>query len=194
MTFKNIFKLFLITIIVIGLLNFVYADSGPTIGANQAQITAKNYLSSHNLSYTAVTPSDNNWQIKVKDNKTGEVKWIPFLEYKTDLYENGGSENRYISIENVPTLWNVQVNNNGEKIGQIDINGETGEILKVVINGDILENNIPQGNQTNEDPSTSLNTTNQVPQDTSNNTAGIILAVVSVLIIAGAVYWFKIRK
>ena len=49
MIFKNIFKLFLVTIIVIGLLNFVYADSGPTIGANQAQITAKDYLSSHNL-------------------------------------------------------------------------------------------------------------------------------------------------
>ena len=198
MIFKNIFKLFLATIIV-GLLNFVYADSGLTIGENQAQITANDYLNSHNLPYTASTSGYDSWQIKVKDTKTGQVQWMAYEKYESQFASQGseptGNE-RYIEIQNTPTAWIVHINDNGKNIGQIYINSETGEILKVTINGKVLENTMPQENQTNEDPSTSINTTNQVPLNTSNNTTGIILAITSISIIAGAVvgYWFKIRK
>lgn len=178
-------------IILIGSLNFAYADSGPTIGENQAQITANDYLSSHNLHYTAATPSDNDWQIKVKDTKTGEVKWIPFTEYKSDMYEHGESENRYISIQNVPTIWIVHVSDYWKNVGQIYINSETGEILKVVMNGKTLENTMNEGYKTN-DSSASINT--DLPQDTLDNTTIIILVVFSILIVAGVGYWFKIRK
>jgi len=200
--FKDIFKLFLIMIIAIGLLNVVYADSGPTIGENQAKITAQDYLNSHNLHYTAATHGDDSWQIKVKDTKTGEIKWIPFETYDgqfpTPNSEPTGNE-RYSDIYGVPTAWIVQINDNWKNVGQIYINDETGEILKVVINGKILENTMPQGNQTYEDKYASTNSNDTIdttdqPQNTPDNTTWIILAVVSVLIIAGAGYWLKIRK
>ncbi|MEN6292847.1 MAG: hypothetical protein ABFD07_12635 [Methanobacterium sp.] len=188
-------KLFLIIIIITGGLNVIYADSGPNIGANQAQITANDYLSSHNLHYTAATPSDNDWQIKVKDTKTGEVKWISFMEYNSDMYEHE-SENRYTSIQDVPTIWIVNVNDYWKNVGQIYINSETGEILKVIINGNTMENMMKEGHQTNDSfASNTTNVTDPLPQDTSDNTTIIVLAVVSILIIAGTVgYWFKIRK
>lgn len=185
--FKDISKLFLIPIIVIGFLNFAYADSGPTIGANQAQITASNYLSSHNLHYTAVTPDDNDWQIKVNDTKTGEVKWITMSEYSKDMYEHGGSD-RYMSIQNVPTVWIVHVNDNWKSVGQIYIDSETGEILKVVINGKTLENMIKEGNQTN-DLSASTNADNSVPQEASDNTIRIVLSIIILIAVIGVGYW-----
>ncbi|WP_424354680.1 hypothetical protein [Methanobacterium sp. MBAC-LM] len=90
MALKNIFKIFLITIFVMGILNLAYADSGPTIGANQAKTIAQNYLNAHNLPYTAVTPGWDDWKTKVKDTKTGEVKWIPQSEAKGDSPDFGG--------------------------------------------------------------------------------------------------------
>lgn len=189
-------------------LNFVYADSGPTIGENQAKITADDYLSSHNLSYTAATPGYDNWRIKVKDTKTGKIQWIAIETYYSQFPSKGsgptGNE-RYVEIYGVPTVWIVQVNDNWKNVGKIYINDGTGEILKVVINGKVLENTMPQGNQTilndtisqenqiDEDSSTSIDTANQIPQDTPY--IGLTLVVASILIIVGVVgYWFKIRK
>jgi hypothetical protein len=119
------------------------------------------------------------------------------MEYNSDMYEQGESGNRYISIQNVPTIWIVHVNDYLKNVGHIYINSETGEILKVVINGNTMENMMKEGHQTN-DSSASINTTNAtdpLPQDTSDNTTTIVISIISILIIAGAVgYWFKIRK
>ncbi|MEN6551507.1 MAG: hypothetical protein ABFC34_01335 [Methanobacterium sp.] len=117
------------------------------------------------------------------------------MEYNSDMYEHE-SENRYTSIQDVPTIWIVNVNDYWKNVGQIYINSETGEILKVIINGNTMENMMKEGHQTNDSfASNTTNVTDPLPQDTSDNTTIIVLAVVSILIIAGTVgYWFKIRK
>ncbi|HML06314.1 MAG TPA: hypothetical protein VK426_11110 [Methanobacterium sp.] len=105
--------------------------------------------------------------------------------------EPTGNE-RYVEIQNVPTAWIVQVNDNLKKVGNIYIDSESGEILKVVINGKVLENVMGEGDQVNgTEINNTIDTTDQIPQ----NIIYIgILAVVSILIIASAGYWFKIKK
>lgn len=168
MEYKSILKIFLIIIFIIGTLNFTYADAGPTIGENQAKASAQNYLNSHNLPYTAVTHSDDDWQIKVNDTKTGEVKWIPFMTWKEQFATPDGiayptDNERYIDIYGVPTVWIVQVSDKNEKnVGQIYVNDETGKVLKVIINGKVLKDIINQTYPLNEDPSASTNSTDTV--------------------------------
>lgn len=172
---KTIFKLFLIVILVIGTLNFVYANGSPTIGPNEAKISVQNYLDSNNLPYIAVTPGDDDWQLKVNDTKTGEIKWISQSVAEADAL----SWNRYHILTGQNEScdgWEVHVNDkNGKNVGRIYVDGQTGDVVTPIITTNVVAN--------------------QVPQDTSDNTTGVMLAVVSILTIAGAVgYWFKIRK
>jgi hypothetical protein len=184
---KNIFKIFLIMIFVVGILNFTYADSGPNIGANQAKTSAQSYLNSHNLPYTAVTPSIDAWQVKVKDTKTGEIKWIQFSIAKADSPDFGGP-GRYDWIEGINDAWIVQVNDkNGKNVGRIYVDAETGKILKPILNE-------PTNSTKNENTTTNTtNTTNQVPPASTNST-GIILATALIIIIAGTGYWFYSKR
>ncbi len=71
MAIKNIFKLLVIFILIITILNCSYANAGPEIGPNQAKIIAQDYLNSHNLHYIAVTPDWDAWQFYVKDTRAG---------------------------------------------------------------------------------------------------------------------------
>lgn len=156
MELKKGFQIFLVLIIVFGLFNFAYADSGPTIGANQAKNIAQNYLNSHNLPYTAVTPGWDDWKAKVKDTKTGAEKWIPVSEAKGDSPDFGGP-GRYQWVEGYNDAWVVQVNNqNGKNVGRIYVDAETGKVLKAILD---------QNTATNEDTFETNVTSNQPAQD-----------------------------
>lgn len=192
MALKNIFKIFLITIFVMGILNFAYADSGPTIGANQAKTIAQNYLNAHNLPYTAVTPGWDDWKTKVKDTKTGEVKWIPQSEAKGDSPDFGGP-GRYEWVQGYNSSWVVQVNDkNGKNVGRIYIDSENGNVLKA-----ILDPVSPTNNQSTSTNTTNAvnptNTTNQASQGQTNNT-GLIIGVIILLIVVGVGYWMYSKR
>ena len=105
MALKSIFGLFLMIIFVIGTLNFAYANGGPIVGENQAKQSAQNYLNTNNLPYTAVTPNWDDLQVKIKDTKTGEIKWIPMSKYDSedDSHLNDFSKSRYKLIDYYPT-------------------------------------------------------------------------------------------
>ncbi len=192
MALKNIFKIFLITIFVMGILNLAYADSGPTIGANQAKTIAQNYLNAHNLPYTAVTPGWDDWKTKVKDTKTGEVKWIPQSEAKGDSPDFGGP-GRYEWVQGYNSSWAVQVNDkNGKNVGRIYIDSENGNVLKAILD---------PVSTTNNNQSTSTNATNAVnPTNTTNqasqgqNNTGLIIGVIILLIVVGVGYWMYSKR
>lgn len=191
---KNIFKIFLITIFVMGILNFVYADSGPTIGANQAKIIAQNYLNAHNLPYTAVTPGWADWKTKVKDTKTGEVKWIPQSEAKGDSPDFGGP-GKYEWVSGYNSSWVVQVNDkNGKNVGRIYIDSENGNVLKTILDP-VSTTNQNQSTPTNINNSFNpTNTTNQASQGQVSNNTWLILGVIILLVIVGAGYWMYSRR
>ncbi|MBI5681044.1 MAG: hypothetical protein HZC47_09140 [Methanobacterium sp.] len=141
MELKNVLKIFLVLIFVFGVFSVVYADSGPTLGANQAQKIAQSYLKTNNLPYTAVTPGWSDWKAKVTDTKTGAQKWIPVSEAKADDPGFGGP-GRYTAVEGYNSAWVVQVNNqNGKNVGRIYVDAETGKVLKAIID---------QGSNTND--------------------------------------------
>ena len=176
-----------------GILNFAYADSGPTIGANQAKTIAQNYLNAHNLPYTAVTPGWDDWKTKVKDTKTGEVKWIPQSEAKGDSPDFGGP-GRYDWITGYNSSWVVQVNDkNGKNVGRIYIDSENGNVLKTILDPVSTgnKNQSTSANATNAvNPS---NTTNQASQGQASNT-GLIIGVIILLIVVGVGYWMYNRR
>ncbi|MDI6724112.1 MAG: hypothetical protein QMD61_05645 [Methanobacterium sp.] len=189
---KNIFSIFLILIFVFGILNSACADSGPNIGANQAKSIAQNYLNSHKLPYKAVTPGLDNWQVKVKDTKTGETKWIPFNVAKEDSPDFGGP-GRYEWIEGINSTWIVHVNDNsGKSVGKIYVDSETGKItgteLRSPHNAHNASNNSTDSNQTDNV------TTQTSPASSSGNNTGIILGIIVVLVIVGAGYWMYSRR
>lgn len=190
MALKNIFKIFLITIFVIGILNLAYADSGPTIGANQAKTIAQNYLNAHNLPYTAVTPGWDDWKTKVKDTKTGEVKWIPQSEAKGDNPDFGGP-GRYEWVQGYNSSWVVQVNDkNGKNVGRIYIDSENGNVLKAILDPVSTTNN---NQSTSTNATNAVNPTNQASQGQTNNT-GLIIGVIILLIVAGVGYWMYNKR
>ncbi|MCZ3365508.1 MULTISPECIES: hypothetical protein [Methanobacterium] len=190
MALKNIFKIFLITIFVIGILNLAYADSGPTIGANQAKTIAQNYLNAHNLPYTAVTPGWDDWKTKVKDTKTGEVKWIPQSEAKGDSPDFGGP-GRYEWVQGYNSSWVVQVNDkNGKNVGRIYIDSENGNVLKAILDPVSTTNN---NQSTSTNATNAVNPTNQASQGQTNNT-GLIIGVIILLIVAGVGYWMYNKR
>ena len=187
---NNIFKIFLIIIFVFGILNFAYADSGPTLGANQAKTIAQNYLNSHNLPYTAVTPSIDDWKVKVKDTKTGEVKWIPQSVAKGDSPDFGGP-GRYDWISGYNSTWVVQVNDkNGKNVGRIYIDSENGKVLKAILDPVSQANGTPVS--TNNINNTN-NVTPQTSQGSSGNNTWIILGAVILIVIVGAGYFIYSR-
>lgn len=190
MALKNIFKIFLITIFVIGILNLAYADSGPTIGANQAKTIAQNYLNAHNLPYTAVNPGWDDWKTKVKDTKTGEVKWIPQSEAKGDSPDFGGP-GRYEWVQGYNSSWVVQVNDkNGKNVGRIYIDSENGNVLKAILDPVSTTNN---NQSTSTNATNAVNPTNQASQGQTNNT-GLIIGVIILLIVAGVGYWMYNKR
>ncbi|HML06315.1 MAG TPA: hypothetical protein VK426_11115 [Methanobacterium sp.] len=187
---NNIFKIFLIAIFVFGILNFAYADSGPTLGANQAKTIAQNYLNSHNLPYTAVTPSIDDWKVKVKDTKTGEVKWIPQSVAKGDSPDFGGP-GRYDWISGYNSTWVVQVNDkNGKNVGRIYIDSENGKVLKAILDPVSQANGTPVS--TNNINNTN-NVTPQTSQGSSGNNTWIILGAVILIVIVGVGYFIYSR-
>jgi len=191
MLVKNIFSIFLISMFVFGILNSACADSGPNIGANQAKSIAQNYLNSHKLPYTAVTPGLNNWQVKVKDTKTGEIKWIPFNVAKEDSPDFGGP-GRYDWIEGINSTWIVHVNDNsGKSVGKIYVDSETGKITGTELRSPNTEHNTTKNN-TNSNQIDNV-TTQASPASSSGNT-GLILGVIVVLVIVGAGYWMYSRR
>jgi len=190
---KNMFIFFIILIFLIGTLNFVYADAGSTLGPNQAKHIAQDYLNSHNLPYTAVTPNDNDWKVKVKDTKTGGVKWIPINEYGNDV------SGRYEQDQSADSQgYVVQVNDkNGKNVGRIYIGGETNKILKAILDP------VPQTNKntaTSTDPTNSTatnsnttNTTAPTSQGTSGNNTGILFGAIILIVAIGAGYFMYTR-
>jgi hypothetical protein len=132
MKLKRSLKMFLGLVIILAILNAAYADSGPNIRENQARALAQDYLNSHNLSYNAVTPNiETDWKAKVKVIATGEVKWIPFGDYKMDAMDNPTPKYEYIS-----QAWVVKVTDkNGKNVGVIYVNPETGEIMSSTVSG-----------------------------------------------------------
>lgn len=156
MGLKKWIQIFLVLIIAFGLFNCAYADSGPTIGANQAKTMAQNYLNSHNLPYKAITPGWDAWKSKVTDTKTGGQKWIPVSIAKGDSPDFGGP-GRYQWVEGYNTAWVVQVNNqNGKNVGRIYIDAETGKVLKA-----ILDQNTPKNDTFDTNNTSNTNQTEQ---------------------------------
>ncbi len=148
MGLKKLFQILLFLIIVFSFFNIVHADSGPTIGANQAQKIAQFYLKSQDLPYTALTPGWDAWKSKVKDTKTGGVKWIPVSEAKADSPDFGGP-GRYQWVEGYNTTWVVQVENqNGKNVGRIYVDAETGRILKAILDKNISKEDTFETNNT----------------------------------------------
>lgn len=130
MELKYLGRAFLV-MLMISMLSMVYADTGPNIDANQAKAIAQDYLNSHNLPYTALTPNINsNWQAQVKVKETGEIMWVPFGQYKSDAME-GTAKYQLIN-----TAWIVQVQDkNGNNKGNIYINPDSGSIISVNVEG-----------------------------------------------------------
>ena len=162
MKLRNGLPIFLALVLVFGFFNVVYADSGPTIGANQAKTIAQNYLNSHNLPYKAQTPGWNDWKVKVKDTKTGGVMWIPMDVAKGDSPDFGGP-GRYTWVEGYNSAWVVQVTQNGKNVGRIYVDAETGAVLKAILNQNNQSNNQTSDNFENATPNTS--NTNQTAQN-----------------------------
>lgn len=163
MRYRGILKIFLIISLMMALLNCSYADSGPEIGSNEVKKMAQDYLDSHNLPYTAVTPNDRAKDL-VMDIKTYEMEWIPNGEW------DGSSALGPAIVYEVPVN-----NNNGKLIGKIYIQaiGMEGTIIEVILlptsktdaNNFILPDGTPySGNNTNISIVTSL-----TPQKSSNN-------------------------
>ncbi|NYB53044.1 MAG: hypothetical protein HVN35_10880 [Methanobacteriaceae archaeon] len=117
----------IILLLVLLLSGFSYADSGPNIEASQAKAIAQDYLNSHNLPYTALTPDiQTDWKAKVKVIETGEVKWVVFGEAKQDAMDGTGK------YEVIMDAWFVEVQDkNGNSMGTICVNPETGKIISV---------------------------------------------------------------
>jgi len=144
MRYRNILKIFLIVIFVIGTLSVAYANGGPEIGENEIKNAAQDYLDSNNLAYTAVTPEWDDLMYEVKDTQTGEIKWVP----ENLIADDGTSfSGRYNMTDGYPT-WIVQVNDKtGKNVGQIYVDAGTAQVLKVVINGKVLKDVVNQREQ-----------------------------------------------
>ena len=206
MAIKGIFKLLAVTILIITILNCSYADTGPNIGPNQAKTIAQNYLNSHNLPYTTVTPGWDAWKFYVKDTQTGEKKWLAADIVMADdpAFDGPGRYKGISSVFNdIGGVWFVQVNDkNGKNVGQIYVDADDGKVLKTTI---------PTKSQT-KNPSTikdlstakttnntnTNNLTSQIPESNSQsgpsgNSTGIIFGIIALIIATGAGYFMYTR-
>ena len=192
MAIKSIFRLLVISILIITILNCTYADTGPQIGPNQAKSIAQKYLNSHNLPYTAITPDWNAWKFYIKDTKTGEKKWLSADVVMEDSPDFDGP-GRYKSIPSVfddkSGVWFVQVNNkNGKAVGQIYVDADSGKVLKVKTSQKSQTKNLSvPTNTTNVTDKT--NTTIPVSPGSSGNNTGIIFGIFLLISAIGASYF-----
>lgn len=202
MAIKSTFKIAVISILIITVLNCAYADTGPTIGENQAKTIAQDYLNSHNLHYTAITPNGNIWYYYVKDTKTGEKEWISIDTFIHDDPEFGGPGRYKKVFDDMYGVWLVQISKNGKNAGTIYVDGETGKILKVTISQKSQINNLSK--TTVRSISTPKNTTNATsltsqtfPESNqsgpSDNNTGIIYGIITLIIALGAGYFIYTR-
>ncbi|MEN6292849.1 MAG: hypothetical protein ABFC34_01345 [Methanobacterium sp.] len=194
MTFRDILKIFLVMILVIGTLSFVYANGGPVVGENQARTSAQSYLNSNNLPYSAITPRWDDLKVKVNDMKTGEVKWMSISVVDEDQFNSTG-KTRYEIIDAYP-VWMIQINDkNGKNVGQIRVDCNTGEVLKVNVDP------VPLTSQKQSKPANfthAANTTALILPEPSNDNIGFnigfILGVIILIIVVGTGYWAYIKK
>lgn len=196
MAYKGILKIFLITIFLIGTISFAYADSGPTIGENQVKTIAKEYLNSHNLPYKVTTAT---WMVKIINRKTGNTKWVSWDQWGVMTGDNKFKpddptfEWDYVQTGS-NTAWKVNaVNSQGDGVGNIWINDETGKVFKTDLKPVNTQNTTTKNNTDSNIPITS-NITSPTPQDTSGNNTWIILGAVLLVVILGAGYWFYSRR
>jgi hypothetical protein len=189
MTFRDILKVLLIVIFVTGTLNFVYANGGPVVGQNQARSSAQSYLNSHNIPYSAITPKWDDLKVKVNDTQIGEVKWIPVAVVDEDQF-NSSRKTRYEIVDAYP-VWMIQINDkNGKNVGQIRVDCNTGEVLKV---------NVDPVSITSQKQSKPANFTHAVntgasisPEPSSSNIGfniGFILGAIILVIVVCTGYW-----
>ena len=203
MAIKSIFKILVITILIITILNCAYADTGPTIGENQAKTIAQDYLNSHNLPYTAITPDGNIWYYYVKDTKTGEKEWISIETFIHDDTEFGGPGKYKKVFDNMYGVWLVQVNNkNGKTVGTIYVDGETGKILKVTISQKSqtksLSNTITKNLSKPKNTTNTTNLTSQTfPESSQSGPSGVntgtMFGIIALIIAIGAGYFMYTR-
>ncbi|MEL7670521.1 hypothetical protein [Methanobacterium sp.] len=194
MTFRDILKIFLVMILVIGTLNFIYANGGPVVGENQARTSAQSYLNSHNLPYSAINPKWDDLKVKVNDMKTGEVKWMPISVVDEDQFNSTG-KTRYEIIDDYP-VWMIQINDkNGKNVGQIHVDYNTGEVLKVNVDP------VPLNSQKESKPANfthAANTTAAILPEPSNDNIGFnmgfILSSIILIIVVGTGYWAYIKR
>jgi hypothetical protein len=132
MRIKNVFGIFLMSIFVLGTISFCYADSGPNIGINQAKSIANSYLQSHNLPYKVTTAT---WMIYIKNKQTGKIKLVSVEKW--DAMTGGNKERSadpnflWTYADTTLSWWKVAIADpQGQRVGTIWINAETGKILK----------------------------------------------------------------
>ena len=203
MAIKSIFKFAVISILIITILNCAYADTGPTVGENQAKTIAQDYLNSHNLHYTAITPNGNIWYYYVKDTKTGAKEWISIDTFIHDDPEFGGPGRYKKVFDDMYGVWLVQVNSeNGKNAGTIYVDGETGKILKVTVSQKSQIKNLSKTTTKNRStPKNVTNTTSLTSQTfpepnqsgASGNNTGIIYGIITLIIALGAGYLIYTR-
>ena len=125
--------IFLLCVIMLGAMCPIYADSPPQITDTQAINIAQDFLDSQGLSYKA---SSATLKTKARAVATGEITWEDYGVVKNDSPDFGGPGN----FEFIVTAWAVQVvDNNGNNIGIIYVNAETGEIIETTISGVPME-------------------------------------------------------
>lgn len=198
MAIKSIFKILVIAILIITILDCSYADTGPYVGENQAKNVAQCYLNSHNLLYKVTTAT---FMIELYDyQKTKHKKWVSSSQFDTmrknnETFEGEPVDNYYGS--GTPCAWKVHVSNSqGKEIGSIwiDVDGN-GAIIKI----DLPSNKQNTKIQNNTNSSQTTNITNQTfpesnnqPTSSGNNT-GIIFGIITLVIAIGAGYLIYTR-
>lgn len=194
MTVRDIFKIVLIVIFVIGALNFVYGNGGPVVGENQARSSAQSYLNFHDLPYTAVTPRWDDLKVKVNDTEIGEVKWIPVSVVDEDQFNSSG-KTRYEIVDAYP-VWMIEIDDkNGKNVGQIRVDCNTAEVLKVNVDP------VPITSQKQAKPGNfthAANITASISPEPSNNgtgfNIGFALGAIILMIVIVTGYWTYSRR
>lgn len=188
MALKNIFKIFLIAVFVMGILNFAYADTGPYTGENQAKNIAQNYLNSHNSHYKVITATK---MYELNDQKTNHVKWISssqldIMRKNNETFEGEPVDNYVGSGMNL--AWKVNIaNSEGKEIGNIWIDVYEAKIIKI---------NLPSNNQNDTNSNKTVNatdTTIPTSQEPSGNNTGIIFGAITLIGVIGAGYFMYTR-
>ena len=190
MAIKSIFKISLMAILIITILNCTYADTGPYVGENQAKTIAQSYLTSHNLPYKVTTTT----QMYKLDNykKPRHIRWVSSsqLDNKSDTFE-GVPLGDYVGSGTL-VAWKVNIANSDDKeIGNIWINVDgNGDIIKIDLPNNKQNTKIQSNTNSNQ-----TNTTNQTfpesnsPSDPLGSDAGIIFGIIILIIVLGAGYF-----